>query len=110
MSVDPDQRPQVSPSSGEHPLSVLIFAWTRAPKAFQLLGSALMIAAVCLVGVEIIISAQHIKDVTSIPGFQALFAFVAVGVATLGGWSWARLMRRPEDYYDRRSGEAGRDR
>jgi len=31
-------------------------------------------------------------------------------LAVLSGWPLGRLMRRPEDYYDTRSGEAGRDR
>ena len=44
------------------------------------------------------------------PGFFGIFGFLAFGIAVLSGWPFGKLMRRPEDYYDTRSGEAGRDR
>jgi hypothetical protein len=44
------------------------------------------------------------------PGFYALFGFLAFGVAVLSGWPLGKLLRRREDYYETRSGEAGRDR
>jgi hypothetical protein len=46
----------------------------------------------------------------SLPGFFAAFGFIALAVAVLSAWPLGRLLRRPEDYYDTSSGEAGRDR
>ena len=52
---------------------------------------------------------RPIKDVTSVPGFYGVFGFVAFGLAVLSGLPLGHALRRPEDYYERRSGEAGRD-
>jgi hypothetical protein len=93
---------------GEHPLSVLLFSWMRSALFFRVLMALLGGAGVTLIGVEVL--APHALGASVFPGFHALFGFLAFAFAVLSGWPLGRLLRRPEDYYDRRSGEAGRDR
>lgn len=95
---------------GEHPLSVLLFSWMRKPRVSLYIMIGLAVIGVGLIGVEWLISSHRIKDVTYVPGFYGVFSFIAFAVAVLIGWPLGKLLRRPEDYYDRRSGEAGRDR
>ncbi len=95
---------------GEHPLSVLLFSWMRTKLFFRVLMIGLGVVGVGLIGAEVLLSSQRVKDVTSVPGFYGVFGFVAFALAVLSGWPLGKLLRRPEDYYDRRSGEAGRDR
>jgi hypothetical protein len=97
----PDETPPVDPpigDPGEHPLSILLFSWMRGkifPRVFDVLLWQL---------------AKPAKDVTAMPGFYAGFGFLAFAFAVLSGWPLGKLLRRPESYYDTRSGEAGRDR
>lgn len=95
---------------GEHPMSVLLFSWMRAKLFVRVLAIALGIIGLMSIGLEVWLSHKPIKDVTSTPGFYAVFGFVAFGVAVLSGWPLGRILRQPEDYYETRSGEAGRDR
>ncbi len=113
MSAEPE-RPAEAPAGpgepGEHPLSVLLFSWMRTPLFLRVFAIGLCIAGVGLILAEIFLSPYAIKDVTGVPGFQGVFGFVAFAFAVLCGWPLGKWLRRPEDYYDRRSGEAGRDR
>lgn len=102
--------PEKQADAGEHPLSVMLFSRMRTPQFYRGLVIAMMVIAVGLVGAEIMLTPHRIKDITSIPGFYAVVGFVAFGTAALSAWPLGKLLRRPEDYYDRRSGEAGRDR
>lgn len=110
MSDHSEKQNDALQAPDEHPMSGVLFSWTRTSIVFRMLAITLMIVGVGLVGVEIVITPHRIKDVTAIPGFHALFGFVALGLVALSGWPLGKLMRRPEDYYERRSGEAGRDR
>ena len=65
---------------------------------------------VTLIGMEIWLSYRTIRDVTTVPGFYAGVGFLAFGLVVLSGWPLGHLLRRREDYYEARSGEAGRDR
>jgi len=94
---------------GEHPLSVLLFSWMRTRLFANVFTWGLGVIGVALVGLEIWLAFRPIKDVTYVPGFQGVFGFLAFGLAVLSGWPLGKMLRRPEDYYDRRSGEAGRD-
>lgn len=96
--------------AGEHPLSVLLFSWMRTPMFLRVFAIILGVAGAGLIIAEILVSQHAIKDVTGVPGFQGAFGFIAFALAVLSGWPLGKLLRRPEDYYDRRSGEAGRDR
>lgn len=106
---DNHEHPQ-SGEVGEHPLSVLLFSWMRTKRfrAGVLIGLGALGAM--LIGFEIVLAFKPIKDVTSVPGFYGIFGFLAFGLAVLSGWPLGKLLRRPEDYYEKRSGEAGRDR
>jgi hypothetical protein len=95
---------------GEHPLSVLLFAWMRRPMVARYAMICLGVIGVGLIGAEWLISPHRIKDATNVPGFYGVFGFIAFAIAVLSGWPLSKLLRRPEDYYDKRSGEAGRDR
>ena len=118
MSEEPEQHselpagePPAGPGEpGEHPLSVLLFSWMRAPLFLRVLAIALGVAGLGLIIAEFLVSQHAVKDVTGVPGFQGVFGFIAFAFAVLSGWPLGKLLRRPEDYYDRRSGEAGRDR
>jgi hypothetical protein len=95
---------------GEHPLSVLLFSWMRTPLFFRVLMALLASTGAALIALEAVLSNRPITSVQNIPGFFGVFGFLAFALAVLSGWPLGKLMRRPEDYYDTRSGEAGRDR
>ena len=63
-----------------------------------------------LIGLEVVFSHRPVTSLVSVPGFFGIFGFVAFAIAVLSGWPLGKLLRRPEDYYETRSGEAGRDR
>lgn len=109
MSQQDDNDPTPG-EPGEHPLSVLLFSWMRSAMFARGFMIALAVIGVALIGLEIWMLHGPIKDVTHAPGFYGVFGFVAFAFAVLSGWPLGRLLRRPEDYYDKRSGEAGRDR
>jgi hypothetical protein len=95
---------------GEHPLSVLLFSWMRAKLFFRLFMAFLAALGALLIALEATFSGRPITSITNVPGFFGIFGFVAFAIAVLSGWPLGRLLRRPEDYYETRSGEAGRDR
>jgi hypothetical protein len=94
---------------GEHPLSVLLFSWMRTRLFAKVFTWSMGAIGLGLIGLELWLAFHPIKDVTKAPGLQGVFGFLAFGIAVLSGWPLGRLLRRPEDYYERRSGEAGRD-
>lgn len=96
--------------AGEHPLSVLLFSWMRTKRFRQVMLVGLGVLGLILIGLEVALAYKPIKDVTGVPGFHGVFGFLAFGLAVLSGWPLGRWLRRPEDYYEKRSGEAGRDR
>ena len=106
---DDHEHPQLG-EVGEHPLSVLLFSWMRTKLFRNVMLIGLGALGAMLIGFEIVLAFQPIKDVTSVPGFYGIFGFLAFGLAVLSGWPLGKLLRRPEDYYEKRSGEAGRDR
>lgn len=107
--ADPHGPPQLG-EAGEHPLSILLFAWMRSALFFRMLMAVLAGAGALLVAIEVVFMRRAYASLDAIPGFFAVFGFVAFGFAVLSGWPLGRLLRRPEDYYDTSSGEAGRDR
>ena len=108
MSDMKDHEPQVG-EPGEHPLSVLLFSWMRTRLFAKIVLIGLGVAGAVLIGLEVWLAHGPIKDVTGAPGFQGVFGFAAFALVVLAGWPLGKMLRRPEDYYDRRSGEAGRD-
>jgi hypothetical protein len=109
MSDDHNKEPILG-ERGEHPLSVLLFSWMRGKMFARVFAALLGVVGVASIGLEIWLSYKPVTDITSMPGFYALFGFLAFGVAVLSGWPLGKLLRRREDYYETRSGEAGRDR
>jgi len=95
---------------GEHPLSVLLFSWMRTKRFRQVMLVALGVLGLILIGLEALLAYKPIKDPTGVPGFYGVFGFLAFGLAVLSGWPLGKWLRRPDDYYEKRSGEAGRDR
>lgn len=95
---------------GEHPLSVLLFSWMRGKMFVRVLAIMLAVIGVASIGLEAWLSYTPVKGITSMPGFYAGFGFIAFALAVLSGWPLGKLLRRGEDYYETRSGEAGRDR
>jgi len=95
---------------GEHPLSILLFSWMRGKMFLRVFAIILGVVGIAAIGLEIWLAQKTIRDVTSVPGFYAVFGFIAFGAAVLSGWPLGKLLRRREDYYETRSGEAGRDR
>lgn len=95
--------------SGEHPLSVLLFSWMRSKRFALVFTWLLAIVGLGLVGLEMLVATSPAKDPTATPGFHGAFGVVAFAFAVLSGWPLGWLLRRREDHYDTRSGEAGRD-
>jgi hypothetical protein len=106
---DEKETPQLG-EPGEHPLSVFLFSWMRSKIFFRVLMALLGATGAALIALEVVLSNKPIVSVQNIPGFFGVFGSVAFSLAVLSGWPLGRLLRRPEDYYDTRSGEAGRDR
>ena len=65
---------------------------------------------IAIEAVSLIQSPHGPLSLHNLPGFFGLFGFLAFSFAVLSGWPLGKLLRRPEDYYDTSSGEAGRDR
>lgn len=103
------EKPQLG-EPGEHPLSVLLFSWMRSKLFFRIAMALLAALGAVLVALEIALSGKTVTSLANVPGFFGIVGFVGFGIAVLSGWPLGRLIRRPEDYYDTRSGEAGRDR
>jgi hypothetical protein len=109
---EPQGPPQLG-EPGEHPLSVLLFSWMRSKVFYRLFMGALLGAGVLLIAFEavrLMESPRAYLSLHNLPGFFGIFGFLAFSFAVLSGWPLGKLLRRPEDYYDTSSGEAGRDR
>lgn len=109
MSDAREPDPQLG-EPGEHPLSILLFSWMRGKMFVRAFAVLLLLAGAVAIGLEVLWLAKPVRDATSMPGFHAIFGFGAFALAVLSGWPLGKLLRRREDHYDRRSGEAGRDR
>lgn len=109
MSEESEQPVELG-EPGEHPLSVLLFSWMRGKMFKRVFAVGLVLAGAGLIGYEVWAMHRPPRDITAAPGFHAAFGFLAFALAVLSGWPLGRLLRRSEDYYDARSGEAGRDR
>ncbi len=109
LTPTPNQKPQLG-EAGEHPLSVLLFSWMRSKLAFRIFMAVLAALGAVLIGLEVVFSHRPVTSIVTVPGFFGIFGFVAFAIAVLSGWPLGKLLRRPEDYYETRSGEAGRDR
>jgi hypothetical protein len=95
---------------GEHPLSVFLFSWMRSAMFFRVVMALLAAIGAVLMATEVVLSNRPITSLQNAPGFFGVFGLIAFSLAVLSGWPLGRLLRRQEDYYDTRSGEAGRDR
>jgi len=104
-----DEKEPILGEPGEHPLSVLLFSWMRTRRFRTVFTWALALSGVALIGLEMWFAHRPIKDVTYVPGFQGGFGFIAFAFAVLSGWPLGKILRRPEDHYEKRSEEAGRD-
>ena len=92
---------------GEHPLSVLLFSWMRTAFFFRFFMALMAATGAVMIGLEVVLIRKSYATIESLPGFFGVFGFLAFGLAVLSGWPLGRAMRRPEDYYDTSSGEAG---
>ena len=109
---EPHGPPQLG-EAGEHPLSVLLFSWMRTKLFYRLLMGALAGGGIVLIALEAMTFLERggvVHGLENLPGYFGIFGFLAFSFAVLSGWPLGRLLRRPEDYYDTSSGEAGRDR
>lgn len=103
------ETPQLG-EAGEHPLSVVLFSWMRSKLFFRIFMAVLAALGAVLIALEVVFSHRPVTSLVNMPGFFGIFGFVAFAIAVLSGWPLGKLLRRPEDYYETRSGEAGRDR
>lgn len=95
---------------GEHPLSVLLFSWMRGKLFFRIAMALLAALAAVLIALEVALSGKAVTSLANMPGLFGVVGLVGFAIVVLSGRPLGRLLRRPEDYYDTRSGEAGRDR
>jgi len=91
---------------GEHPLSVLLFSWMRSRGFYRGLMATLAALCAVLVALDFIVPRLGFLPLEGLPGFFGVFGFIAFSLAVLSGWPLGKLLRRPEDYYER---EAGND-
>ena len=82
----------------------------RSKLAFRIFMAVLAALGAVLIGLEVVFSHRPVTSIVTVPGFFGIFGFAAFAIAVLSGWPLGKLLRRPEDYYETRSGEAGRDR
>lgn len=111
-AAEPHGPPQLG-EAGEHPVSILLFSWMRTKLFYRLLMGALAGLGVLLIVIEAVMFIERgtiVRGLETLPGFFGLFGLLAFSFAVLSGWPLGKLLRRPEDYYDTSSGEAGRDR
>lgn len=94
---------------GEHPLSVLIFAPLRTKAGATFILVLLALACFGLAATDVILPKEAHGELEAIPVFYGVFGFLAFGLAVLSGWPLGRLLRRDEDFYERRSGRADRE-
>jgi hypothetical protein len=105
----PKREPRQLGEPGEHPLSVLLFSWMRTPLFFRFFMALMAATGALMIGFEFVFVRKSYSTLESLPGFFGVFGFVAFAIAVLSGWPLGRAMRRPEDYYETSSGEAGDD-
>jgi hypothetical protein len=110
QSAPPKPEPIRLGEPGEHPLSVLLFSWMRSAFFFRFFMGVMAAIGAVMIGFEVIFIRKSYSTIDSLPGFFGVFGFIAFAAAVLSGWPLGRAMRRPEDYYDTTSGEAGDDR
>ncbi len=109
-STPPQVPPAPSSEPAEHPLSLLLFSWTRAPMIGQTLLAMLGIVCAVFVALDFVFHRPAKNPVEGFPGFFGVYGFLAFGLAALGAWAVARLLRRPGDFYTRNEKEPGDDR
>ena len=100
----PPETPPEAPeavASDEHPLSLLLFSWMRG-RGFDRFALA-CVAALCVVlaALDLLVPRHAVGAVDGWPVFFGVFGFAAFGLAVLSGWPLGRLLRRPENYYDK---------
>jgi hypothetical protein len=93
---------------GEHPLSVLVFSWMRSKLFFRGLTAMLAMAGAALIALEFVFVRRAYLSIDGVPGFFGAFGFIAFALAVLSGWPLGKLMRRPEDYYEKVEGRDDR--
>lgn len=117
MSDEPDiagKRPAASTANrDEHPLSVLLFSWTRSKAFGRVFLAVLGGFCVVLAALEFVIHRHDGAVLDALPVFHGVFGFLSFGLAVVSGWPLGRLLRRPENFYgdgDSDGGEGGDDR
>jgi hypothetical protein len=114
MSEEPGVAPETPPitpdeiTSDEHPLSLLLFSWMRG-RGFDRFILA-CVAALCtvLAVLDLLVPRHAVGAADGLPVFFGVFGFAAFGLAVLSGWPLGRLLRRPENYYDRKASAPGK--
>jgi hypothetical protein len=85
------------------PIADALFGWTRAAGAGRRVMWALLAVGLLLVASDFVFLRRGYFPLETIPGFHALFGFLAFSAAVLCGWPLGRWLRRPEAFYDRPS-------
>jgi hypothetical protein len=75
--------------------------WFDRPANVRLLIRLLVAVCVVLVGLEFVIDKHGHFGFEEIPGFHAVFGFLAFTAAVYAGKLLRALLGRDEDYYDR---------
>lgn len=78
-------------------------SWFEEPANIRMMIIGLIVVCVGLVLAEFTYENDHMhfKEYESIPGFQAVFGFVAFVVIVFLGMGLRLIIKRDEDYYDR---------
>lgn len=96
---EPAETPARPGEPGEHPMSVLLFAWMRQPMARRAGLAGLAALCAVLAALDFVVPRNGQGDMEALPFFFCVFGFAAFGLAVLSGWPLGRMLRRPETYY-----------
>lgn len=94
----PEEAPEIA--GDEHPLSLLLFSWTRGRGFDRFLLACVSALCAVLVVLDLLMGRHPTAMLDGLPGFFGAFGFLAFSLAVLSGWPLGRLLRRPERYYD----------
>ena len=95
-------KPEPTPGEREAPtrLGKMIFGWTSHPKTGLYVFIGTLVLSVALFTGSFFIHSHEYFDFAELPGFYALFGFVAFGGVVLTGWPLRKMLGRPENYYE----------
>lgn len=82
-----------------HPAAKALFGWVGYKRTPDLVFYGLIIASILLIAVDFVHDRHGYSETEEIPGFYAIYGFVAFSFVVLAGIPLGKLLRRDENYY-----------